>query len=127
MDFVTRVLRIFADDNIRSDLEWTVDDCGKINFTATCPDDLFGDWIMNDAEAITEENLPILEQCMVDCKLLDPEFGKYWATDLFVCKIRKMRPHGLRYPDYESILWPLFDACGPEQKSSGTPYEKSQY
>lgn len=99
-------------------LWWRVYD-DRVVWLVNC-NDLFA-WGCSDCEEITEENFPMLEQAFKDCcEAIGKHSFNY--SDLWIARVRKMRPQGAAYPDDEK-LWPLFDACGPERPTGmGNPY-----
>lgn len=68
-------------------------------------------WGGADAEDITPEQLPVLEQAWLDCKSVDAD---EWTVELYAAWVRGMRPQGAAYPK-EAAIAALFDACGPER------------
>lgn len=122
--FVTDVLKLFANHDICSSLQWSISDKGTVVFN-TNANDLFA-WGSADGEDVTPENLPLLEQAINECLARDAITGAIYGCDLFAARVRKMRPQGAAYPD-ERSLWPLFDACGPERKTGlGNPYKPGE-
>lgn len=69
-------------------------------------------WGGADAEDITPERLPVLEQAWLDCKAVDAE---EWTVELYAARVRGMRPQGAAYPK-EADIAALFDACGPQRE-----------
>ncbi|MFC1420768.1 hypothetical protein [Streptacidiphilus cavernicola] len=69
-------------------------------------------WGCADAEDITPERLPILEQAWLDCRAVDAD---EWTAELYAARVRGMRPQGAAYPK-EAAVAALFDACGPERE-----------
>lgn len=79
--------------------------------------DVFG-WGGSDAEDVTPEHLPVLEQAWRDCKAVDAD---EWTVELYAARVRGMRPQGAAYPT-EAAIAALFDACGPERPTGlGNP------
>lgn len=107
--FVKRVLEVFAAAHCHSDLLWHVHD-GGIRFSANVSD-VFA-WGGGDAEEITVETLPVLEQAFAELKPLD---GDGYLAELYAARIRRMRPQGAAYPDFSAPVQKLFNACGPER------------
>lgn len=68
-------------------------------------------WGGGDAEEITPERLPVLEQAWRDCRAVDAD---EWIVELYAARVRGMRPQGAAYPKEPGIA-ALFDACGPER------------
>lgn len=116
LEFVRRVLDLFWEN--KDSLHWRVDgEYAPVSFFVMCND--FFDWACADVEAITPDNLPVLEQALKDCKALDNE---EWGAELFCARVREMRPQGAFYKSIPEELWPLFDACGPvRQTGFGNP------
>lgn len=93
-----------------------------------CSDTFF--WGSADAEEVTAETLPVLEQVVADLAPLRAaanaageakraRFFEYAVSDLYASRIRGMRPQGAVYTRrYSSIpeVWPMFDAAGPERE-----------
>ncbi|MFF3511567.1 hypothetical protein [Streptomyces sp. NPDC002573] len=112
--FATRVLEIFAKADSHGDLLWRIVD-GQPEFAANVSD-VFA-WGGADAEDITAETLPVLEQAFTDLAAIrSTEF----VADLYAARLRKMRPQGAAYPGNTHPSWRevsmLFDACGPERE-----------
>ena len=106
---VRRVLELAAENDCHHSIFWHRD----LEMFAMC-NDLFW-WATADAEAITADTLPILEQAFID--------ADYMGTELYCCRVRKMRPQGAYYRDIHQDLWPIFDACGPMREvDSGNPF-----
>jgi hypothetical protein len=111
-NFVTDVLALIAEHDEHSALYWRVQD-GAVTFSVNCSDVFF--WGCADAEDVTPENLPLLRLAL--------EQGG--GTDLFVARVRGMRPQGAVYKYIDQAEWPLFDACGPERPAEfGNPYDR---
>lgn len=120
--FNLRVLDAVAFDNCDM-LWWRTDgEYAPITFFVNC-NDLFW-WATSDAEDVTPENVHLLEESIKDVEAIDD--CSSWATSLFCCRSRKMRPQGAAYPK-DKRLWPLFDACGParevDKSGFGNPKE----
>lgn len=123
-DFVIKVLACFSKHDIHDYLFWRVKD-GAVEFFVNCNDVFF--WGCADAEDLTADSLPILEQAVIDTTAAVPHYGDIFATDLFVSRMRGMRPQTACYPGYPKELWPLFDACGPEREAGmGNPYTRER-
>lgn len=85
--------------------------------------DLFW-WAVADAEEVTEDLLPDLKKAIKDCAKT-VQFGEFFGTLLFCCRVRKMRPQNAYYKYINEELWPLFDACGSEREVDfGNPEER---
>lgn len=86
-------------------------------------------WGCADAEPLTEENFPLLEQAFKDC--MEATGSNDVTSDafvLFVARLRKTRPQGAMYHYLEKELWPLFDAAGPEREVGlGNPFAPGEY
>ena len=118
MKFIERLLKVGEKYDMRDQFYWR---CGpkygggQFNYPASffinC-NDLFY-WGCADLEEVTPENIGELEKALEDAKEAHPE-GHIWGDFLFCCRMRKMRPQGAAYVEYEE-LWPLFDDCGPER------------
>lgn len=111
-DFIRRVLIAMKDFN--DSLMWSVmgDD---IQFMVDCSD-VF-EWGTADGELLTEENIQLLEETIVECQEV---FGykAYWSIHLFVARQRKMRPQGAYYKYFDKGWHSLFDAVGPQREQS---------
>lgn len=112
-DFMHRVLAVFAFDNTE-DLWWRTDgEYAPVTFFALC-NDLFA-WGTADLERITPEDLPLLEQAAADVRPLVPMLNN--VGELYCARKRGQRPQGAAYKFIPEVLWPLFDACGPERET----------
>lgn len=109
LDFTRRVLAVFAKADIHGDLFWRVE--GSQIYFAANVSDVFA-WGGADAEDITPERLPLLEQAYADLKAVGSE---EYMPDLYAARIRGMRPQGAAYPKTRRAQ-ALFDACGPERE-----------
>lgn len=107
--FAANVLALFAMADIRDELGWTVTPTG-IELWANVSD-VFA-WGSADAEDITPERLPILEQAYQD---LEAVGAKSCMAELYAARVRGMRPQGAAYPKNAAAA-ALFDACGPDRK-----------
>jgi hypothetical protein len=77
-------------------------------------------WGCADAEDITPERLPVLQQAWLDCETADD--GE-WIAELYAARVRGMRPQGAAYPSAPAVA-ALFDACGPERPTGlGNPHK----
>lgn len=125
-DDAIKTLALIADHDLECMIGWRCDgEYAPITIWIQCSD-TFG-WGCADAEDLTLENLPILEQSIRDCEAVDPVLGRMIACDLFVARVRGIRPQGAAYPKNKE-LWPLFDACGPERPVDfGNPYAPGDY
>lgn len=115
--FITRVMEIFSMSHADTTdaLFWRVDD-SQLNLYANVSD-VFA-WGSVDAEEITPERLPDLEQAYRD---LLPIGQQSYTADLYAARIRGQRPQGAAYPD-GAAAQALFDACGPERPTGlGNP------
>ena len=110
-EFVWRVLTIYDDGDCHDALFWRSELGARLELFAMCNDVFY--WATADAEPITRETLPILEQALADLKAID----KTWAlSELYAARVRKLRPQRpwlkLRK---DPELVELFMACGPER------------
>lgn len=73
-------------------------------------------WGGADAEPITPDTLPALEQAYTDLKTIDADL---YLPELYAARQGGERPQGAAYPDDKTKNWrqvsALFDACGPER------------
>lgn len=111
--FIWKLLEVTSFD-IADEIWWRTDgEYSPVTFFVVC-NDLFW-WGTADCEAITPENIYLLEESIKELKELG-ESKYYLATSLFCCKARKMRP---QKPFYKEIIpencQELFNACGPER------------
>jgi len=106
LDFLRRVLALFANADAHDELFWHAD--GKLFANVS---DVF-DWGSADAEPITPDRLPLLEQAYTDLKGLNAE--EYTAA-LYAARARGMRPQGAAYPEGAAVQ-ALFDECGHERE-----------
>lgn len=84
-------------------------------------------WGCGDTEEITPENIGAFEQAVKDAREADTHYGYIYSQMLFACRIRKMRPQGCWYENFNPSLAALFDACGPERdpkEFGNTPRKK---
>lgn len=111
--FARKVLQVFSQLDIHEELFWNFDVEMPV-FYVKCSD-VFA-WGTADLEKLTPDNLPGLLAAYLDIQSVagGVEAATY-CTDLFVARIRKMRPQGASYPK-EPKLWPLFDMVGPERE-----------
>lgn len=107
--FFTRVMEVFYLSDNRDDLIWHVTD-GRVHLSANVSD-IFA-WGGADAEPITPETLPVLEQAWKDAKAIDQEF---LMALLYAARVRGARPQGAAYPE-TAAAQALFNACGPERE-----------
>lgn len=112
-DFVLRVLRLSSATECYESVWWRTDgEYAPVTFFANCNDLFF--WACSDSERVTPENVHIFEQAIADIRATGSIHISY-ADHLFCCRVRGERPQGASYPD-DPLLWPLFDACGPEKE-----------
>lgn len=118
-DHIIRALKLFAKhDGDSEDIYWHESETGELQMLVICNDVFW--WGTADLEAITADNVALLEQCFADVAAIQcPD--KPWMVDqhraltLFCARIRKMRPQGRLYDYIDKELHPLFDAAGPER------------
>lgn len=112
----TRILDLWWREELdHDDLWWRVPNVedDEVEWWTMCSD--FFAWGGGDAEGLTEESLPDLTQAITDIKTIDSTEVS-WAGRLYAARRRKMRPQGAYYEQIPEVLWPLFDACGPERE-----------
>lgn len=128
------VMKLMAQYDDRDSLYWHWDEKEKeMRLFVTC-NDLFY-WATADLEEITHENIHLLERSYVDCQIANEVSGVMYATELFACRARGMRPQGAAYPtditfrydDHDEIdsqagIRALMDEAGPERKLDGKPF-----
>jgi hypothetical protein len=107
-----RVLEMFDQADVREVLYWSVND-GVVRFWVIC-NDMFA-WGCADAEDITDEDLPALEQAFTDAKEVG-EVAEF--PTLYAARRRGMRPQGAMYKCLPEVAWPLYDAAGPHRERS---------
>lgn len=114
--FLVRVLEIFSMSHADAygDLFWRVDDA-EVRLYANVSD-VFA-WGGSDAEEITPDMLPALEQAFADLKAVG---GEEFTAELYAARQRGQRPQGAAYPSGTHGAWrqvsALYDACGPERE-----------
>lgn len=106
--FVRDVMDILYQAGVREDLLWYVKE-SRLHLSVDVSG-LF--WRSGaDSEDITPETMAVFRAAYRDLKTLGhPEC----LPDLYAARVRGMRPQGAAYPE-ESVVQPLFDACGPER------------
>jgi hypothetical protein len=121
--FIMRVLRVTALENC-DDIWWRTDsEYAPLTIMTNCSDCFW--WGSADGDRVTPENIDVFEQAYVDLKAIEKDdcTARCYGTMLFSARLRKMRPQGAAYPE-NRVLWPLFDACGPERVvERGNPYK----
>lgn len=123
-EFNLKVLAFFACYDIHSDLWWTDVNDKSVRWLVNCNDEFA--WGGADCEELTPENFGFLVQAMIDVLAIN-ENAESAAVELFVARLRKMRPQNASYVLYAKALWPLFDACGPERpRDFGNPYTREK-
>ena len=137
---ILEILDLFDKYDLTINLMWQVDlEKEELHLMVLC-NDLFY-WACADVEEITLENLPLLKQTIQDLiemadKVISNTFMLFngtskreehilkrtheieylhYATDLFCCRSRKMRPQDAYYRNLPESISALFDACGPER------------
>ncbi len=129
--FVRRVLQIFNgfDGPDTAAIWWRTDDPAydPVTFLVNCNDFFY--WGCSDCEALTPDNLHIMEECIKDisaCYTGDHKTPDYDdAPSLFCARVRKLRPQGACYKYIAKEYWHLFDACGPVREAQfGNPCER---
>jgi hypothetical protein len=115
LSFVRQVMFLFDSADIHSEMYWHVGDDG-IRLLALVSDVFM--WGCADAEDITPERLPVLQQAYDDLAVVD---GLPHLAELYAARIRRMRPQGAAYSDSPGVRF-LFDKCGPERETGlGNP------
>lgn len=117
--FAFRVLDVLARADMHDSLWWRTDGgYAPATFWIMC-NDVFA-WGCADAEPLTPDSLPDLEQALRDEAAVTG--NNIYGDDLYCARRRGRRPQGAAYPN-DRRLWPLFDACGPERPTGlGNPY-----
>ncbi len=120
--FIEKVINLLINNDMYGEILWGRSD-GQINAAVMCSDIFF--WGCSDAEELTEEALPVLEQAYKDCDAIVLEVfangneltGETFGSLLYCARQRKLRPQGACYKAVlPEELRPLFDACGPERE-----------
>lgn len=114
LDEVVSVLDWFGSKELTESLLWRCDgQYAPITVMVIC-NDLFY-WATAEAEDVTAEDVPLLEQAWQDCHAACSECDvEVWVCSLFAARKRGMRPQGAAYPRC-TRLHPLFSAAGPER------------
>lgn len=89
-EFMLKVLGLFATADLCHEVWWRTDtEFAPITFMVNCNDFFY--YASADCEAVTEENLPVLEQAMKDCTDAKGNTS-YEASLLFCARVRNMKP-----------------------------------
>lgn len=110
--FFMRVMKIFDDIDERDSLWWnTSGPYAPLQFSVMCSDSF--DWATADAEALTPDNIGVLEQSIADVKPLGYDMGEgvHWGLLLFCARARGQRP--MRQMQIPDNLQALFESVGP--------------
>lgn len=122
LEFVLRVLRQSMETfDGYHEIWWRTDEpeYAPITFFARC-NDLFY-WACADCEDVTPDNIGEMESATADVLAVlaeDSSKAYLYATALFCCRIRKMRPQGAWYRGVDPRVVPLFDDAGPERDAA---------
>jgi hypothetical protein len=117
--FIHAVLALSAKADLGEQLLWHSD--GQHIHIAVNVSDVF-DWGCADAEDLTPERLPLLEQAYTDLAAIHRHDAVMYTVDLYAARIRQMRPQGAAYPKERAATQALFDACGPARATGlGNP------
>ena len=103
-------------DGPDSDLLWwrTDGEYAPVTLMVNCNDAFW--WATSDCEVLHPGNIDLLEQTLADVKALtDDGMAGFYVGELFVARVRQMRPQRASYRGYPEIMHPLFNACGPER------------
>ena len=106
--FLVRVLEIFDEAGMHGDLFWRVKD-DAVKLYAMCNDTFY--WGVANAEEITPERLPILEQAAKDAQAIDTSL----LVELYAARVLGMRPQRAWFKGKSEAVTALFEACGPER------------
>lgn len=99
-----------ADGN--ESLMWRVnmaDEGRDLKLFALCNDVFF--WATADAEEITADDVPLLEECLADLDKCADRWVTCYLAELFAARKRKLRPQKPFYKDMPEDVAALFDAC----------------
>lgn len=115
-DFIIRVLCAFRACKLEhGPLWWRTDgEYAPVTFLVNC-NDLFW-WACSDCERVTEANIVEVERAFADVRAADEIETIQWASQLFVCRVRGMRPQKPALRNIPESIRPLFLACGPERE-----------
>lgn len=116
LDLILRAMRVCRNFGYPacSQLWWRTDvSYAPVTLFIRC-DDLFA-WATADDERVTQENIHVLEQAVVDIQTVTPD-DLSLADLLFCCRVRGLRPQRPYYDFIPEALRPLFDACGPARE-----------
>lgn len=119
LNLIMRVFRALDSCDSSLDLTWHFNDNDELELGVRCSDIFW--WACADSQEINQSNIDLLEQTIEDVKLLIDVNDRSEnviitsVTDLFVARVRQMRPQNAAYSYYHSKLWKLFDACGPSR------------
>lgn len=107
--FLLRVLKIFQDIDKTDQLFWnTSGPYAPLTFFAMCSDTFA--WAAADAEAITPNNLHVLERSITDVQAVG-NVSLYWAVILFCARVRGQQP--MERVKLPTELQFMFSAVGP--------------
>lgn len=129
IEFIERLFLVMASADCRDELFWW----GKAaSFHINCNDTFY--WGCADAEPVTWENLPLLEQTYLDLKALDSQPienlrkgaegsfsdgltlpADFWLSLVFCARSRGMRPQGAVYPKGATAICEMLNAAGPDR------------
>ena len=120
MDFILKVLEITSRYDCTDMIWWRCDgEYTPVTFFVNC-NDTFA-WACSDCEKITPENIQMFEDTLREVESIIDSTA--YAGELFVARVRKMRPQGASYKEcYDKRLWHLFDSCGPARPSDKEPF-----
>lgn len=120
--FLYEVLDLIALAEMHDGVWWHRTGGGKAPRILVGCNDFFA-WGCADCEEITPANIHLLREAIAECEAVPEYEGVGWIALLFCAKSRGMRPQGCCYPK-KSVLWPLFDACGPKREVDlGNPHK----
>lgn len=102
-------------DGVQWWADYTADD--ELKCTINCSDLFF--WGCSDSEEVELSNLHLVQEAHDELKALNISGHAFEAhtNELFCAKSRKMRPQGAYYAEWNPIVWPLFNACGPYREA----------
>ena len=121
MSFFLRVMRAFAAAGgvPPNELLWwrTDGEYAPVTFFINCNDMFY--WATADCEKLTPKNIGELERAIADCRTVDDghkgRVAIMSAPELFVARLRKMRPQRPWMRKAPVYMRALFDACGPKR------------
>lgn len=105
-DEILTTLQAVAASQCHDQVWWRTDgEYAPVTFLVNCNDVFY--WGCSDCEELTPENRDIFVKACEEARSYGPE--------LFVARVRNMRPQGAIYKGMKPELAALFNAAGPER------------